>query len=66
MKNVVPPYSLAKGILQCKMDQIDADSIEHCYQLARKKINQQTVRGSECKRTTGPKRHKKCEDLKRI
>jgi hypothetical protein len=57
-------HSLAKDFLPCKLDQINPDSTERWYQLAQMKINQQAVHGSECKRTTIPRRHKKCEDLK--
>jgi hypothetical protein len=41
-------HRLADGILPCKLDQINAVPRGNWHRLARKKIDQETVCGSEC------------------
>ena len=52
-----------RGHLCCNLDLINGDSKGNWYRIARKKIDQQIVHGSECPSMTGPKGDKNCEVL---
>jgi hypothetical protein len=58
-------HRLAKGILPCKLEQVNVDTKGNWYRLVSKKDIQQIVRGSEFDSTTGPRGNKKCKDWKR-
>jgi hypothetical protein len=58
-------HRLAKGILPCKQEQVNADRKGNWYRLASKKADQEVVHGSEFESTTGPRSEKKCEYWKR-
>jgi hypothetical protein len=48
MRNCVLASQTGECIWPCKMDGIDADPKGNCHRLVRKKIDRQTVLGSEC------------------
>jgi hypothetical protein len=48
-----------------QLDQINADPKGNWDRLARKKIDQQIVHGTECQTTTARRGDEKCEDWKR-
>jgi hypothetical protein len=58
-------HRLVKGILPCKLEQVNVDTKGNWYRLASKKADQQIVHESEFGSTTGPRGDKKCEDWKR-